>query len=617
MQRFISDCRHMVIALTLAMVGMPSTDAGQFTVNGGSEFKLLRSQLQAVQFLARATFAYTEADIDNLATRIRQAGHRAALAEWIDTQTGLTPTLHEPRVLQLLTDDGYSDPFADRPQGASDRLNYRDFAWWQAALNAPDQLRQRVAFALMQIVTINRDPGIFRSNSADSSVDASGQNQPRYTGIVHYNDMLVQNAFGNYRTILGDVAYHPVMGVFLTHKDNVKPSEDGLLLPDENFAREILQLFTMSEFRTDISGVLVKDRGGNLVQNYTNEDIKALARVFTGMQYARGDNSTSVNLHDPMEIRNFNNHDFDEKVFPTLRLTLPARSPSVSEANAEINAAIDHIYTHPNVGPYVARILIQRLVKANPSKRYIRDVANAFNDNGSGQRGDLGAVVRAILLHKEALNSQRYRRVRDSSRNTVGLNVVGKGTEHSKLVEPIVRYTQFIKAFNGQPVDSQEGIRLRPSSLDLSQLPYQAPSVFNYFRPDHQPPGYQNYKPSRRIPDGKLYSPEAQIYTPVFANRFQNLIYRHLINNVSDYNSLDFSGSFAAEEALAVSGLAAGDFSPLLERLDLLMCHGSLSERSKQVINDELVASGNTNTSELARLAIFGVFGAPESAIDQ
>ena len=208
---------------------------------------------------------------------------------------------------------------------------------------------------------------IFDSIAADSSKDGNGVNQPRFTGICHYYDMLIQNAFGNYRDVLGDVAYHPVMGVFLTHKDNVKPSANGLLLPDENFAREILQLFSMGQFRMNPDGTFAKDRAGNLIRTYTNDDIKALARVFTGMQYARGDNSTSVNLHDPMEIRNFNNHDFNEKVFPNLRLTLPAQSGNVANANSEINAAIDHIFSHPNVGPYIARILIQRFVKANPS----------------------------------------------------------------------------------------------------------------------------------------------------------------------------------------------------------------------------------------------------------
>ncbi len=158
---------------------------------------------------------------------------------------------------------------------------------------------------------------------------------------------------------------------------------------------------------------------------------------------------------------------------------------------------------------------------------------------------------------------------------------------------------------------------MRPNQLDLSQLPYRAPSVFNYFRPDHQPPGYQNYTTSRRIPNGKLYSPEAQIYTPVFANRFQNLMYRHLHNNISSYNNLNFSSAYAEEIGLATSGLAAGDFSELLERLDLMMCHGSLSDASKTTINNALVNSGNTNASELARLAIFGVFGTPECANDE
>jgi uncharacterized protein (DUF1800 family) len=584
--------------------------------------------VQATQFLARATFGFTETDVNDLAQRIRQIGERRALTEWIDDQAdpGLTPpSLHEPLTLQLMRDDGYviKNPYT-RPSGATSQLNYRDYAWWQRALNAPDQLRQRIAHALMQIVVINREANIFGSIAEDSS-GVGPDNQPRFTGIVHYYDMLLQHAFGNYRDVLGDVAYHPVMGIFLTHKDNVKPSANGQLLPDENFAREILQLFSMGQFRLNPDGTFAKDRAGNLIRTYTNDDIKALARVFTAMQYNAGDGSTSVNLHDPMQIRNYNNHDFNEKVFPNLRLTLPARTPTnqtagAIAANEEINAAIDHIFSHPNVGPYIAQILIQRFVKANPSTTYIRDVAAVFDDDGQGARGNLLAVVKAILLHNEALRSQSYSRIRGSGRSIVGLRVKTKGTEHSKLVEPLLRYTQFIKVCNGTAVDSAKGFRILPDLRDLSELPYRAPSVFNYYRPDFRPPGYQNYTPSRAIPNGELYSPEAQIFTPVFTNRFQSLLYRHLHNNVSSYNSLNFSTSFTAEEALATTGMADDDFSALLERLDLLHCHGSLSEQSKTAINTALVTghlAGNNNASELARLAIFGVLGAPESAIDE
>ena len=406
MRRYLLGNRFAALAIALLTLSTSLVQAGDFKVNGRNEYKIKRSELQAVQHLARTTFGYTydpdpaiNSDVEILAQRIRQIGHRNALEEWIDNQAnvGNNPvgiTKHEGEfaasqgttVLGMMKQDGYTTPYADRPSGAYNRTDYREFAWWNAALEAPDQLRQRMAFALMQILVINDDANIFNSNAADNSVDGSGNYQPRYTGIVHYYDKLIESAFGNYRTILGDVAYHPVMGNFLTHIDNQKPSADGLLLPDENFAREILQLFTMGQFRTDISGVLVKDRAGNLIQNYTNEDIKALARVFTGLRYAQVSANTSINLHDPMAVRaaNVSWHDFDEKVFPNLRFTLPARTASVAEANAEINAAIDHIYGHPNVGPYVARILIQRLVKANPSITYISDVATVFNDDGQG-----------------------------------------------------------------------------------------------------------------------------------------------------------------------------------------------------------------------------------------
>ena len=506
---------HSVLVFAVAMLGTTLAEAGTINVSSESEYQAVQSRLQAAQFLARATLGYTQTDVAELAIQIRAVGHRQALSDWIDQQVFVTQTLHEPLVLQLQRDDGYPTPYADRPSGAANRLFYRGYVWWRTALEAPDQLRQRAAFALMQIVVISQDANIFNSNAPDSSVNTEGVNQPRYTGIVHYQDMLVQHALGNYRTILGNITFHPVMGNYLTHLNNVKPSEDGRVLPDENYAREILQLFSMGEYRTDLRGVLIKDRTGGLIQNYTNDDIKALARVFTGFRYAIGDGSTSVNLHDPMRIR-VNDHDFDEKILPNLNLTVPPREPTVSNAHDDIDQAIDHIFSHPNVGPHIARLLIQRLVKANPSKRYIFDVANAFNNNGQGQRGDLLAVIKAILLHREALRSQRYSRVRDSSGNVVGLKARTRGTEFSKLVEPMIRYTQFIKLFHGQPVDAQKGFRIRPRLLDLNQLPYEAPSVFNYFRPDHQPPGFQDYKTSRRIPQRRAtFSGSSNLYAGV------------------------------------------------------------------------------------------------------
>ena len=163
MQRISAGTRHLALVLTMAVMVASLVEAGDFTVNGRSEFKTLKSQLQAVQFLARATFGYTESDIDDLALRIRQVGQKRALTQWIDDQTDTATTpasLHEPLVLQLMTNDGYVDLYT-RPSGAPNQLDYRDYAWWQRSLNAPDQLRQRTAFALMQIVVINKNADHF------------------------------------------------------------------------------------------------------------------------------------------------------------------------------------------------------------------------------------------------------------------------------------------------------------------------------------------------------------------------------------------------------------------------------------------------------------------------
>jgi uncharacterized protein (DUF1800 family) len=313
-------------------------------------------------------------------------------------------------------------------------------------------------------------------------------------------------------------------------------------------------------------------------------------------------------------VMRFQDHDFDAKVFPTLGLMLPARTANAANGNAEINQAIDFLFNHHNTGPFMARRLIQRLVKSNPSKEYSKRVALAFNNNGQGVRGDLLAVAKAILLDPEALNSHRFVLVRAPSGALTGVRVETGGTEDSRMQEPMISYSQFIKLFQGQPIAGYSGYRMTITGgiAEMNQLPYQAPTVFNFYPPDYQPPGFENHVSSTRIPNAQIYGPEFQIFTSVVANRYPNLYRRHLIGNaIGNTNRINMSGSFGVE-----SSLAGTDPAALLRRLDLLMCHGSMSDASQAEIVSRLSLIP-TNFPERARAAILAVVTSPEYQIDE
>jgi hypothetical protein len=264
---------------------------------------------------------------------------------------------------------------------------------------------------------------------------------------------------------------------------------------------------------------------------------------------------------------------------------------------------------------------------SNPSKGYIRRVARTFNDDGTGMRGNLKAVITAVLTDRVALRTQRYTRIRGpvningrSRIRLVGMRVTTRGTEYSRLQEPVLAMTQFFKLY-GQPAGkvvsgnnevAVTGYRIYPSSLDTNQLPYKAPSVFSFYRPDFRFPGSETYTPSRWIPNGELHGPEFQIFTPVVANRFPNMMYRHLHTPWNTYyRSVDCSQRLGFEAKLA----SQEDLLPLMERLNILLCHGSMSDRSEEIIAKSIAASGSTDAYERARIAVLAVLTSPEFAI--
>ena len=332
------------------------------------------------------------------------------------------------------------------------RAHLKGVVWFQAALLSQDQLRQRMAWALAQIFVIGQ----------------VGSNKNGYPiQWLNFYDILVRNAFGNYRDVLQEVTQNAKMGYYLTYLNNQKAS--GNRLPDENYAREVMQLFTVGLWHLNMDGTLKLDANQEPIPTYDNVDITELAKVFTGLQYAYNKPEYDTpNRVDPMIVRNENRHDRTEKTM----LDGTVLSAGVN-AIPEITAALDVLFNHPNVPPFISFRLIQRLVSSNPSAEYVERVARVFADNGEGVRGDLNAVVKAILLDPEA---------RDAG------YMINNG--RGKLQEPLLRFTHLCRAFKLKSNEANGNILWFTSYEDeFGQSPYRSPSVFNFYLPDFVPSG--------------------------------------------------------------------------------------------------------------------------------
>ncbi|HMP97534.1 MAG TPA: DUF1800 family protein [Kiritimatiellia bacterium] len=441
---------------------------------------------EAARFLAQATFGPTYAEITN-ATGASYAG-------WIDAQLALPPTYHRPYVehrrAELLArgdSDGWQTP--------------RHEAWWQHAIDAPDQLRQRMAWALSQILVISQ----------------FGPLDGEHIGTTLYYDMLLEHAFGNFRDLIEEVTLSPMMGTYLSMMRNRKPDPETGHEPDENFAREIMQLFTIGLMRMHPDGSLMLDAEGMPIPTYTQDDIVGLAHVFTGWSAhydtndpPRWNNGTIASPSgwfqwgwDSLRPMSFYGafHDTSNRVIAG-NVLIPAGTNGVER----LRLALDALFHHPNTGPFIARQLIQRFVTSNPGPGYVYRVAAAFNDNGQGVRGDLGATIKAVLLDPEA----RAPAVRASA-------------TYGKPIEPVMRISRMLRMFRpSAPFAAQGDHRLFLNYLYSmpEQAPLHSPSVFNFFQPVYAQPG--------RITREGLLSPEFQIFAETTAIRQANLHYAAL-----------------------------------------------------------------------------------------
>lgn len=446
---------------------------------------------QAARLLNQATFGPTEDDVG----RVVALGYEG----WVDDQLN-TPSAYDSDTDDRLTHlertlaigrtvepgfDWDADPEIVNSQANSQMQHFQLSAWWENALDAPDQLRQRVAYALSQIFVVSAaEPLLGR----------------RAESLAAYYDLLARNAFGNFRDLIGDVTRSPAMGIWLTHQGNRKASADGNTQPDENYARELTQLFTIGLYELNIDGTPKRDENGDLIPTYDQQHITELSRVLTGWDlqgnssYGRA-NSREGDYVRPMEFT-AEYHDFEEKVI------FGQLIPSGLSGEEDLDTALDLLFNHPNVGPFIGRQLIQRLVTSNPSPAYIRRVAEVFNDNGEGVRGDLKAVVRAILLDPEAWGDDYQ-----------------DNPDFGKPREPVLAYSTMLRLLDARPLNGwsgrdENGVQpeIKVNGVywlrytQLGQMPLRAPTTFNFYSPDYVPS--DSY-----FIDRQLVAPELEIQT--------------------------------------------------------------------------------------------------------
>ncbi|MEM1328271.1 MAG: DUF1800 domain-containing protein [Bacteroidota bacterium] len=527
------------------------------------------------RFLAQASLG---ADYEAI-TMVADQGFEA----WLDNQFAQPVGLSLKDYVYDLTEE-YKDSLIANGESIEDvspSRSYWRYAWWQYTMTSPDVLRNRTALALSEILVISEVP------------DLAGEP----LGLASYYDLLLQHSLGNYRDLLYDVTLHPCMGIYLTHLRNAKTDREDNRFPDENYAREVKQLFSIGLYELNIDGTQKLDNNGYPIATYDNGDIAEFAKVFTGLNWGDSESFWSgrrVDSSYTIPMKMYNEYHEPGAKFLLNGEFVPNRNPV--DGIADINDAVDNLFNHPNVGPFLARRLIQRFVKSNPSPGYIARVATKFNDNGSGVRGDMKAVIRAILMDQEARDCAFIEDV------TAGM-----------LREPITRYTQFNRAFNASS-DNGRYLNVMNDFKDRTeQRPLSSPSVFNFFQPDYQPIG--------SVADMGLFAPEFQIANSLstigYTNEVHDWTYEE--ESMQDWRVYSPSPSSGDEVELDLDDefqlLQSNKVAELLERLNLVLASGQLSETTKTIIADTVKEIPQAQVEERLYMALFLVMVAPDYLI--
>ncbi len=533
---------------------------------------------EAARFLTQATFGPSVASI----ARLKALGY----SEWFAEQLAAAPTLARPFIQAAVA--------ARTAAGQNLSQSQRVDRWLWMATYANDQLRQRTAWALSQIFVVS-----------DQTSAISGDIVP----MSEYTDLLARNAFGNYRTLLGEVTRSPTMGRYLSHFRNQKPS--ATTQPDENYAREVMQLFSVGliELNLDFSPVLV---GGNPVPTYDQTVITHTAKVFTGFTYSDaptnppnfyGGALTAAGAYNPMACwgtelfdasSNNMRHDItgDDGTTATPKTVLGGMTiPPNQTCAQDVDDELDIIAGHVNIAPFISRQLIQRFVTSNPSPAYIERVATVFEDNGAPEheRGDLGAVIVAILTDSEA-------------------RIPPADPTYGKLREPLLRLTAMWRAWDAQAQPPNEVGEILMSAGDsllssTGQRPLGSPTVFNFYEPDYQQPG--------TFADQNLYSPEFEITNEATTYSTGNLIYKF---TQGAYVGMTSPPNNRPLLNLAVLAASSANPAAMVDLANARMLYGTMSANMRSTLINMLQFMSGASPNELAWSLVYLIALSPEYA---
>ena len=543
------------LGITVTSSNNASGSDSTSTVNGHG---VMVDTFGASRFLAQATLGANYEEI-----------HRTAnmgVSAWMEEQFAMPidslQTMHDS-LKQIFNDSLVADGL---PAKGLMSPNFKQFTWWQRVMTSDAQLRHRIAIALSELFVVSDRSIIVLFPKASAN----------------YYDMLQTNAFGNWRDLFRGVTLHPAMGAYLSHINNRKTDLSINRFPDENYARECMQLFTIGLYELNNDGSRKIDENDNLIPTFDNTDITEIAKVFTGLgfNYFRFGVSTEyahADYYSPMIM-------FEEEHEPGQKVILKNHViPSGQTGMEDVEDVIDVLFNHPNTGPFFSKFLIQRLVTSNPSAGYIDRVATAFNDNGSGVRGDMKAVIKAILLDNEA---------RDCGfRNDV---------THGRMKEPIIKFVEQMRVFNATSPNGSYFNRTGDFTNATGQRVLSSPSVFNFFQSDFQPAG--------QLREMDLVAPEFQMLSSFTSIGFHNYMYKgfagdnpfedrlalyHTSDNANltfDYNQGRVTQDFSVEQAL----FDTNQVEALISRLDLLLTHGDMTDATKDTIRDLIIGLNST-----------------------
>jgi uncharacterized protein (DUF1800 family) len=534
------------------------------------------NEAEAARFLAQAAFGGTPDDLTALVS--------STYAAWFDAQKAAPVSVTKDYLDAVRTEIKSNDLLAvNVPYSRSDisdivlAFNFST-TWMRNLINGQDQLRQRIAWCLSQIMVVSSN-GVARL-------------QQNGVAIGDYYDTLAKHALGNFKDLLFAVSTHPAMTYFLSSLGNDKADPANNQMPDENYAREVMQLFTIGLWELNQDGTQKLDADRNPIPTYDNRDIEELARVFTGLWFSgrawpRDGAGLGMEWLTDYPLGMFeDHHDRGRKVVfhnkPWQRVFAGNQ-----DGLPEIAAACEMLTAHPNTAPFIARALIKFLVTSNPSPAYVKRIADVFVNNGAGVRGDLFAVVKAILMDPDARNAAQI-----------------ANPKHGKLQEPMLRLTRMVRAFKagkGVPDLQYWGLHFFRAFM---QHPMYSPSVFNFYGP--------GYRHLGALAQNGLTSPEFQILNSVTVasanNLFAEMIDTKLHRRVAG-GTPDFKFDFSAEQALS------NDVDALLTRLNTLLCNGQLDAATKALIAGAVNGHPSTDAIGRVHLAVWLTAVSPAAAV--